>query len=64
MLITECTVHVVATQEGTGMQDVDNVRVVVRCRPFDKKELDLGCKLSVQVTGIYLYAVSVWLCGV
>jgi hypothetical protein len=31
------------------MKDVDNVRVVVRCRPLNEKEVQQGCKLSVQV---------------
>lgn len=31
----------------------ENVRVIVRCRPMNKKELDLKCKVSNTNTKIY-----------
>ena len=37
-------------QEDTSMKDVDNVRVAVRCRPLNEKEVQQGCKMAVKVS--------------
>ncbi|KAL8622264.1 Kinesin-like protein kif3a [Nucella lapillus] len=31
------------------MKEVDNVRVIVRCRPLNEKEVSQGCKMAVKV---------------
>ncbi|KAK7097398.1 kinesin-like protein KIF3A isoform X2 [Littorina saxatilis] len=35
--------------ENASMKDVDNVRVAVRCRPLNEKEIQQGCKMVVKV---------------
>ena len=37
-------------QKKSTMKDVDNVRVIVRCRPMNSKEKETGCKLAVNVS--------------
>ena len=36
------------------MNEQDNVRVVVRCRPMNGKEKETGCKLVVKVSHLYM----------
>ena len=43
-------IFIVFQEAKQSMKDMDNVRVVVRCRPLNDKEKSTGCKIAVKVS--------------
>ena len=40
------------------MKEVDNVRVSVRCRPLNEKEVSQGCKVAVKVNSLLVLSLA------